>query len=167
MKRKILYSILAVITLIIYFSVRILDRPAAYYGNSLFRHDVLPFQMHIIKGWSHEHHCDLYNFGYHGQTYGTYPPEHYQYVTIDDANPHTPSQQICMITMLSYGYNKNEMIVHWLSCDSTEYYVKLDSANHNSFHLYPSQFLTTDEIIKDNYTWITLIPKDKFGTIPL
>lgn len=128
------------------------DRHQAYYGNSIFEHHVLPFDLQIVNGWNHNLDCKVYNLGRFGEVFTDE-----QYITIQ-TDPHTPNQHICMQTILSYGYNKKEMIVHWLGCDSCEYYENIHSPQW--LFISPSQLITKDQINEKDYTWIFLGTSD-------
>ena len=126
-----------------------IDRHQAYYGNSIFEHQVLPFGLQIVNSWNQDLDCMIYNLGRFGEVYTDE-----RYITIQ-ADPQTPNQHICMQTILSYGYNENEIIVHWLGCDSCEYYEKITSPQW--LFISPSQLITKDQIKEKDYTWISLV----------
>ncbi len=150
MWRKIGYIAAAIFSISIYVFLYLSDRRSAYYGDSLLEHHVLPYGLHIINGWSHDLGCEVYSLGYLYQDAYTGG----QYITIH-TDSQTPNQHLCMETILSYGYNKNEMIVHWLGCDSVEYYERINSSEW--YYISPSQWITKEQINDENYTWVSLI----------
>lgn len=151
MRRKVLNILIVIISIIFLSGFYITDRHQAYYGNSIFEHHVLPFGLQIINGWNHDLGCMVYNFGSFGEVFTDE-----QYITIQ-IGPHTPNQHICMQTILSYGYNKNRMIVHWLGCDSCEYYERIDSNSPQWLFISPSQLITKEQINETDYTWVSLV----------
>lgn len=125
------------------------DRNSAYYGNSIFEHHVLPFELQIVNGYNHDLGHKVYKFGWFGEAFTDE-----QYITIQ-TDDYTPNQYICMQTILSYGYNKKEMVVHWLGCDSVDYYVRVDSPEW--CYIFPSQLISKEDIKAEDYQWISLV----------
>ena len=70
--------------------------------------------------------------------------------------PNVPSIHLSMRTILSYGYKKDEMIIHWLGCDSCEYFTKFNPKIGSYCNISPSQLIKEEEINKEEYTWINL-----------
>ncbi len=150
MWRKIGYIAAAIFPIGIYVCLYLEDRHSAYYGDSIFEHHVLPFDLHIANGWNHELGCMVYSLAYFNDTYTG--GEH----IVVHSNARTPSQQhLYMQTILSYGYNEKEMIVHWLGRDSVEYYERINSPKWDVIS--PEQLITKEQINEEKYTWISLI----------
>lgn len=125
------------------------DRQRAYYGDSIFKHNVLPFNLQIIKGWNHELACTVYNLGHFGDVF-----TETQQITVQN-DKHTPNQYLCMQTILSYGYNKEEVVVHWLGCDSCDYYERIDSPEW--VYITPRHLITKEDIAVEDYIWFSLV----------
>ncbi len=151
MWRKIANIVLFVFLICLCIFGYVSDKHSAYYGDAVFEHNVLPFDLQIIKGWNHNLGCNVYNFGRFG---GTFTDE--QFITIQ-TDSHTPNQYLCMRTILSYGYNKEEIVVHWLGCDSCDYYIRVDSPEW--CFISPSQLISKNDIKKEDYLWVFLVKR--------
>ena len=144
--------IIALVFVVCVFGFNYCDSRMAYYGNSLCNHYVLPFHLQVISGWSHEQGRVAYGLGCFGEIYGDFSEIAIHY------NDSTPNRYIRMQTILSYGYNEKEVIIHWLGCDSTEYYVRLNSYMWKT--LSPEQFIREEQITKNDYKWINLFERN-------
>ena len=147
--RKIVNILLVIFLFCLCIFEYISDKNQAYYGNSIYEHHVLPFDLQVIKGWNHDLGCEVYNFGRFGDVF-----TETQQISIQNG-PRTPNQYICMETILSYGYNKDEIIIHWLGCDSIEYYERVDSPEW--CYISASQLIAKDDIKVEDYKWVSLV----------
>jgi len=142
------YNIIIVISLTCIAIFYYFDSRMAFYGKSFCNHSVLPFGLQIVSGWNHEKGCEQYTLGTFGEVYSGTVEIVIRQETI------MQNQCICMQTIVSYGYNKKEMIVHWLGCDSCDYFTRLNSDNWR--FLDNTQLITESQISKKDFTWISL-----------
>ena len=50
--------------------------------------------------------------------------------------------------------SKEEIVVHWLGCDSCDYYIRVDSPEW--CFISPSQLISKNDIKKEDYLWVFL-----------
>ena len=89
--------------------------------------------------------------------------DNYRWINLYDKKSHTDYQQFnqypCVKTILAYGYKKHETIIHWMICDSCDYYVKKNFSEWKSMS--PPQSVSKEQIDIDidSYNWVTLYDK--------
>ena len=117
----------------------------------LYITNVLPFGLNIEKMWDNKENCYRYAF---------ICPEYFMdnkfdlFIRIDNYHP---EQSLFVKTILAYGYKKNETIIHWMICDSCDYYVKKNFSEWKSMS--PPQPVSKEQIDIDSYNWVTLYDK--------
>ena len=154
MRRKIFSCILLITLACLSCIIYVEDKHMAYYGNSIFTHHVLPNDMIVIRIWSDDYNRWLYTFGdFRGEFFDG------EKSILVNNGPSVPSIHLSMRTILSYGYKKDEMIIHWLGCDSCEYFTKFNPKIGSYCNISPSQLIKEEEVNKEEYTWISLPAK--------
>ena len=149
---KVISVLLAIMLTCLCLFVYLNDRNQAYYGDSIFNHQVLPFNLQIVNGNNHDLGCKVYSIGRFGEVFTG------EQEIVIQTDSHTPNQYICMQTILSYGYNKGEIIINWLGCDSCEYWIRIDSESPAAWrYISPSQLITKEQINEEDYKWVYLV----------
>lgn len=63
---KVISVLLAIMLTCLCLFVYLSDRNQAYYGDSIFNHQVLPFNLQIVNGNNHDLGCKVYSIGRFG-----------------------------------------------------------------------------------------------------